>query len=1476
VAFLAVSTDLGRGVLVPRLVRAADDALAGSIRLRGFHLLAQGGVELLGAQVIDPDGDVVLSVERARVTLDVARLRARNVGVMVELDGPALVLKREEDGSLSLARAFAPTRPRAPDASSGELSWTIRATRVSIRGGSVRYVDASGQTKVVVEGVAADGRGGWGPRGGGAQLSAHGELTSPERAPVDLALRASVRGPAVRVSQLRAAVGETAIEVLGSGDLATWKGRAVVLALSVDAEALRAVAPRSPLASDLAGTLYAESDGQLATAALDLAPRGGGGTARASSALRLPPAGFAAGADLQVAGLDLSKVLRGAPSSALTVDAHARAAGADVASLRGGGFVSVAPSRLRGGRVQSLEARAVVDRGAWELQRLDAVLPGATLSARGRWRRGGQVVGQLSADAPDLRALRGNLAALLDRPLPPVTGAARVDATLSGSEDAPAAAVHVAAPTLATGEVAATGVALDARLAGALAAPSVELSANAAGVTASGVEARAVQVRATWRGRSGEATLTASVPEIGPDPVSAYARVALSPGNDQLDVDGLTLAWPGDRFALVAPARVTLAGPSVDRLALADGPQRIALSGGLAGEGRRRALDARLEVAALDLDRLPRALLPPRLGLAGRLSAEVTARGASAAPEIAGHVDLADGAVAGVGGLALAGEVAWDGGHRRARVDLAGRRAAGGELTVRADLPVPPGRAAAGERLAVDAALRGVPVDDALRLAGRPEAEDVGGVASAALQLSGTVGAPALTASAALERGRYQEVEGLALALDLGDPGRRARLTARLDRVGLRVAEADVTVPLDLAALLRQPAPTAGALPDAPLQGSVTIPGLDLATIAGLQRVPPDLRGRLAARADLAGTLRAPRGKVGAAVTDGALGGYRAIAASLEAEAGDHETSLSGKAALAGEEVLRFAGRVGLPLERLGDGSAREAAAVSARVEVPRADLRRADAPLPLAGEVVGTAELSGTLSAPLASLRASGKRLEIAGRPLGDVDVTGRADARTLHAGLLLAVPMGGTLSGKLDADTGVGADALRRGDVLRAPARASLVASALDLGFVPAVAPGLVRSASGKLGLDLVAAGPLGRLAPRGTTTLAGGKLAVTEYGEWSDLNLSASLTDDVFRIDRFTGQGRKGQFDLQGEVKGLARRDAPADVKAALRTNGLSVTRAGDVLATVTLNASMTGTLARERLDAEIRVARAEVRLPPRISSRNIQPLSARPDVVIGPFAMPGARAQPSVAGMTRERPFEAKVRLIAPNGIIVLGENPRVNIEAKADVTGEWSDGTLDLSGVVETLRGDVEPLGGRVFEVKRARVTFTGGEWQEGDLDVNATWTNPIATVTVGVTGTLSKPEVKFSSQPSLDDTQIALLIATGSRTELLPGTGGVANPLATGSQVAASTLSSIFVKEVLADKLPVDTVSIDASQLRAGKYLGPKLYVGYTYKWTAKPELGENYNEVRLQYQISPRWNFELRAGDSGTGGGSLIWSKDY
>ncbi len=97
VAYTLVSTDLGRDLIVPRVLRIADDALAGRIELRSFQLLSGGGIELVGVRVVDPDEEEVLRADRLIVYPDLARLRSRAIGFRAQIDGPAVVLRREAD-----------------------------------------------------------------------------------------------------------------------------------------------------------------------------------------------------------------------------------------------------------------------------------------------------------------------------------------------------------------------------------------------------------------------------------------------------------------------------------------------------------------------------------------------------------------------------------------------------------------------------------------------------------------------------------------------------------------------------------------------------------------------------------------------------------------------------------------------------------------------------------------------------------------------------------------------------------------------------------------------------------------------------------------------------------------------------------------------------------------------------------------------------------------------------------------------------------------------------------------------------------------------------------------------------------------------------------------------------------------------------------------------------------------------------------
>jgi translocation and assembly module TamB len=140
---------------------------------------------------------------------------------------------------------------------------------------------------------------------------------------------------------------------------------------------------------------------------------------------------------------------------------------------------------------------------------------------------------------------------------------------------------------------------------------------------------------------------------------------------------------------------------------------------------------------------------------------------------------------------------------------------------------------------------------------------------------------------------------------------------------------------------------------------------------------------------------------------------------------------------------------------------------------------------------------------------------------------------------------------------------------------------------------------------------------------------------------------------------------------------------------------------------------------------------------------------------------------------------------------------------------------------------------------------------------------------------------KPTSDPPLTETEIYTLLATGRRT-LRRGSGASSSGTAQAASIVGSLLAS-EAKKIISDKLPLDVFSIEAGDsgldlatLEVGKYIGTKVYIGYTGQFNADRTRGENANAVRFEYQFTPAWGFELGYGDAGSGGADVIWTKDY
>jgi translocation and assembly module TamB len=228
------------------------------------------------------------------------------------------------------------------------------------------------------------------------------------------------------------------------------------------------------------------------------------------------------------------------------------------------------------------------------------------------------------------------------------------------------------------------------------------------------------------------------------------------------------------------------------------------------------------------------------------------------------------------------------------------------------------------------------------------------------------------------------------------------------------------------------------------------------------------------------------------------------------------------------------------------------------------------------------------------------------------------------------------------------------------------------------------------------------------------------------------------------------------------------------------------------------------------------------------------------------------------------------------VLLKSDQPRVQIALKTDTTWDLTASPLRVSGQVETLRGTFEPLAGRLFKVVHGHVGFPGGPIGEAQLDLAADYENPTAKVHATVSGTLDAPNLRLTSEPPMDEASLAMLIVTGRAEMTAGGGGGTPFTAQDAGMAAALAMTNKLFEDRLGEKMPLDSLTLDSTAVTAGKQLTDRFLVNYVRRFDARPEKGENSDEVRVQYHLSRRWTLESRYGNAGAGSASIIWQKDY
>jgi translocation and assembly module TamB len=1514
--------ELGRFVANETRNAVEGDLQVRALQVGGFLRLCALGVELR-----DPQGHQVLSADRACVSLAPIPLLRHRVEIReAQLERPWIEIAKVPGSSqTTLQRAIHPRKPPQPGSGGSPFAWRIEVRKLELRGGSVTFRPELGAeaTFALRDLDVGQAHARYAADSAAAALSLSAQLSAPGEAPLTLGVDATLEGAAptatVALKTLRLKLGESGFLASGSWDLARQAGEVRLRELVLIPKDVQTFAPRLPLEGALRGEIDLKSDGKTAWVDLRLQAGGGKIAGRLTSTLEKAPIWDV---QLSTEKIDPGAISPRAPKGEVTsrVSLHGKGLPRfDEHGVTGdlAGTAHLGPARLD--RVGPL----VADLDA-SLQHRSAIVRAFTATALGLQIKahGTASYDQISLDldvrAPDLAQVGRAAGALRRGPTLPMSGSARLLAHVTGSPRAPQAEVQFRAPSLQLERsLAAEGLRVSGTLHGSLEAPDGSLRVAARRLSASAVDLGAPRIDLTlqwpWAHLRTEAKVADGTLEIAGD-----ARI------DE-DMDGLVLShfvvsYPGNSLQLAHDANVHFRdGLVLEPIDLVGEHGSVRLQAQVQPPPGR--IDASVVVSKFQLDHLPQFALPKDLGLHGVVDATAVVQGPREHPDVDIRADV-QGA-----GARFAGDLAVDAhaqAHLHRGVLQAQGWAAGGEilrLDFRGEVPVqvadlPPNAPIQFEaRLAqVDLARLG---ETAKILA--LQQRGVHGIVDARVAASGTLSAPKATVAldahgvgtAALQQIDARAgvlLENGALALDAqvllgGDPA-----------VGLKAQ-----APFDLARALRERGYLRGAL-ERPLKADLAITDLPLERMAKSGILPEGSAGVVSLSARLAGTPLRPTLQLDTRGNDVSVGrlhglafqGELAIAEKIRATAGaqaqgDVVARLESSASLSGAELVQL-------VVRRGDEEAIEPLldrAVSVDLQIPGLTIARASQ---LAGKegfaegrVTGHVTLSGTAARPQLIGQLRMLDLSKEARKLGGADLYVEASASGALLHLAVDPPGGGNMLGhvKLDANLG-GRALLSRGTAALGDGRLAgdVRSKALDISFLSGLVHNL-RRAGGTLDGALTVGGTLRRPVAQGDAHLRNGLFDVVGQGVYQDVGFDVSFSPKEAVIDRITGSVGSGTFsailvasrrpapggsdpdriEFTGEVhlgddESVRARKAPGTDQP-LSAGPVPLRQAGEQRADLSGELDVFGdyTGGLLTLNGKIPDARLVIKQLP---DKKLPALKENPEVYLvrpGQRPHPPGRSPEEIEAEARAR-ANATFRLHAHLDLEHLYVRaPDFEFPVRSKMSFEYDarhPESPTADGVVHVPQGWFSALGRR-FTIEDAKIIETGGEIDNPELEVKAAFENPQAKVTITVTGSVRQPQLDMTSNPVMEQDQIAFFLATGRVQGRATQSGGGVDLSGAATSVVGALLFGQVRKE-LTDVLPVDVITIDTSAqgvsgASVGKYIGDRVFVGYHQRFVETPY--ENTVEGRLEYEITRAVSAAVTYGDR-TKDFSVLYTKDF
>ena len=423
------------------------------------------------------------------------------------------------------------------------------------------------------------------------------------------------------------------------------------------------------------------------------------------------------------------------------------------------------------------------------------------------------------------------------------------------------------------------------------------------------------------------------------------------------------------------------------------------------------------------------------------------------------------------------------------------------------------------------------------------------------------------------------------------------------------------------------------------------------------------------------------------------------------------------------------------------------------------------------------------------------------------------------------------------------------------------------IDIAFLNAFTSGTTKKLEGALAIDISATGPLRDPRLQGSVDLMGARCLIKPLNvEVTNATARIDFDSRQIRLARLLASAGDGTLSGRGavELEGYSPRHVNVAVSfdkwPAIATHEYRSIIAGALNCSGPLN----GLLVKGSVESLSGLIRPDLSLFEKQSLKPDETIHvSRSDVESKPGAS-GGTSPPARGTPPHDVAIDVDIKIDRNNWI----KTEEAQVELQGELQAKKPAGApLDVVGTIHTVRGNMSVVGKR-FDLVRGDINFVGGAQIDPVLDILAQNRVQKYLVSANITGPASKPELRLSSVPSLEQADILSMVMFGRPVSRLSGSQQQ------NLQKQATTMAASQAGRAIADSLGLEDLGVTTTEtggVGVGRYVTQNIYVSASQE-TVDPRKRRG----SISYYLTPEININT---STSTGQGNQIelqWHKDY